>query len=73
MLVSGDANPAIASVLQGEIDNLAEQFNLPTRIAVKVDSCGEDNAFYMPDDKLITFCSEYVDLWVLLYEANTPQ
>jgi hypothetical protein len=73
VLVSGDANPAIASVLKGEIDILNEQFNLPTRIAVKVDSYGEANAFHMPGEKLITFCFEYIDLWVLLYKANSPQ
>ncbi len=73
VLVSGDAGPAIASVLQGEIDILNEQFRLPVQVAVKVESCGEANAFYMPGEQSITFCTEFVDLWIQLYAANAPQ
>ncbi len=46
----------------GLIDDIAAQmeatFRLPNPVAVSVESCGEENAFWSPDENKVTFCYE---------------
>lgn len=46
-------------LLADEIAYLNEQMSLAEPIDVVVESCGEANAFYDPNDKAIIFCSEF--------------
>lgn len=50
----------IMEVLTPEIEILNQNFSTPVELVVKIESCGEANAYYDPEDKSITFCSEFV-------------
>ncbi|MDR7123763.1 DUF4344 domain-containing metallopeptidase [Pseudotabrizicola sp. 4114] len=41
-----------------------ETFALPSPITVRIEACGEANAFYYSADSSITMCTEYVD-WLI--------
>lgn len=48
----------------GIVDDIAEQvegtFRLPNPISISVQACGEENAFWSPDDHRVTLCYEIV-------------
>ena len=48
-----------ARVISAEIAELNAQMRLPLDVAVTVESCGEANAFYDPEARKITICSEF--------------
>lgn len=48
-------------VMKAEIDSLNAEFKLPTDIEVRVENCGEPNAFYDGGEKAIIMCTEFVD------------
>lgn len=67
-----DADPTkdpIAAILAEEITTLNDSYGLPAEIAVKVEPCGEANAFYDPELTTITFCTEYAEDLLRLYTA----
>ena len=37
------------------------QLSLPRDLTITVESCGEANAFYDPEEVAIVFCSEFED------------
>jgi len=47
-----------------EVRDWNERFALPSPITVRVEACGEANAFYSSADSSITMCTEYVD-WLI--------
>lgn len=49
------------SVIENEIQALNTDFALPETLSVRVETCGEANAFYDPEDISITMCIEFVD------------
>lgn len=51
---------AVNRVISDEVDALNAQFSFPSQIVVRVESCGEANAFYDPADTTIVFCLEFV-------------
>lgn len=55
-----DDNP-ITAALHEEVTYLNSIMTLPTPISVQVASCDEVNAFYDPETKTITMCSEMID------------
>jgi hypothetical protein len=55
------AGGEIATLLADEVADLNARYALPVTIEVRLDACGEANAFYDPSDRSITICSEYVD------------
>lgn len=67
-LVGVKTNDPIAAILAEEIADLNKTYGLPEDITVSVTDCGEANAFYYPDDKSITICTEYAQdlsrLWL---------
>ncbi len=59
-----DPADSISILLADEVAALNQVFVLPETVKVDLASCGEENAFYDPAAKTITFCTEYVDyLW----------
>lgn len=56
-------------VLAAEVSSMNEDFTLPQEITVEVASCDDPNAFYDPDDVLITICAEVVSHLMNLYKA----
>ncbi|MGO4907544.1 DUF4344 domain-containing metallopeptidase [Pseudorhodobacter sp. W20_MBD10_FR17] len=58
---NGETSSEIGALLADEIHELNSSYHLPKSIAVKLESCGEENAFYDPETTAITICTEYVD------------
>ena len=48
-------------ILKDEIAALNEELSLSDTIDIRVESCGEANAFYDPNSREIVFCSEFED------------
>lgn len=67
-LVNSDPEDPVALMLKEEISALNAAYGLPEWIDVTVAECGEANAFYAPDAKTITICTEYAEdldrLWL---------
>jgi len=73
MAISLDAaeDEFIAGVISEEIDTLNERFDLPQEITVDIESCGEVNAYYIPDESRILMCTEFADfLWERAQSAD---
>jgi hypothetical protein len=51
----------IAEILAEEIKSLNETYRLPEDVFVTVAPCGEPNAYYAPDDRSITICTELAE------------
>ncbi len=45
-----------------------ETFALPSPITVRIEACGEANAFYFSADSSITLCTEYIDWLIAIAE-----
>lgn len=69
-LVRADPNDPVATILAEEITDLNKTYGLPTEITVAVAPCGEANAFYDPQDKSITICTEYAPDLARLWESG---
>jgi hypothetical protein len=61
LVFSGDQSSDIGALLASEVEDLNAIYTLPHPIAIKLESCGEENAFYDPGNNTITICTEYVD------------
>lgn len=64
MRVSGpptDAADLTRAVIGAEIDALNAQFRLPAPLEVTIEPCGTVNAFYDPEYRQITMCTEFTD------------
>jgi len=48
-------------ILADEVEALNRDFALSDTLTVTVESCGEANAFYDPNDRTVVFCSEFED------------
>ncbi|WP_108818813.1 DUF4344 domain-containing metallopeptidase [Pseudovibrio sp. Alg231-02] len=60
----------INHVLSEEIKSLKDDMSLPNEVIVKVESCGEPNAFYDPEEVSISFCTEFIPHLRSLYQSN---
>lgn len=56
----GDTNTETGALLATELAILNQTYNLPRPVALTLESCGEENAFYDPETATITICTEYV-------------
>ncbi len=54
------------SVMATELAALNEEFELPSPIDIRVEACGEVNAFYDPLNREITMCTEFTDELTLM-------
>ncbi len=53
-----------------EVADLNKTYSLPAEITVSVESCGEINAFYDPERRRISLCTEYAEDLGRLYDEN---
>lgn len=58
---AGGFDGLTAAVIGGEVNALDGDFNLPEPVTVRVESCGEANAFYDPGTVEIIMCVEFED------------
>lgn len=56
---SGSSASLTEQILAEEVAFLNETFVLPQTLTVRVEDCGEANAFYDPEDRSIVVCTEY--------------
>lgn len=63
----------VSQLLTVEVANINADFYPPQEVRVKVESCGEPNAFYDPDSVSITFCTEFVPHLESLFQVNLSQ
>ncbi len=56
-----DGAEVTAVLIEEEVKALNGEFKLPSRLVVNVEACGEANAWYDPEAKEITMCSEFAD------------
>lgn len=59
----------VRALLADEIAQLNEDFSLPHEVTVRLEPCGEANAFYDPQDVSITVCTEFVGHLETVFEA----
>ena len=59
-----------AEVIATEIAALNSEFELPARLDVRVEPCGEANAFYDPSDQSITLCTEFADFLAAMAQQS---
>lgn len=57
----------IEQILAAEIDKMNAMFSLPDNVEVTVAICNEANAFYDPEIRRITICTEYAEELLLLW------
>ena len=57
----GEADGIASVLIQEEVTALNAELSLSEDLRVSVESCGEANAFYDPNDRAIVFCEEFVD------------
>ncbi|MEM8542158.1 MAG: DUF4344 domain-containing metallopeptidase [Pseudomonadota bacterium] len=65
---SGEDAAIANDLLANEVEQMNKDFKLPQQVSVSVESCGEANAFYDPEDVSIVFCSEFVTHLDDMYE-----
>lgn len=70
VMADGQEGVPLADLLAQEVDSMNEHFGLPEEISVKVEDCGEANAFYSPSEKTITLCNEYAQDLQKLWESH---
>lgn len=67
VMAAGQEGQPLADLLAEELGSINERFGLPVEVSVRVDDCGEANAYYTTEDHSITLCNEYAqdlqDLW----------
>jgi hypothetical protein len=51
-------------------DGLNQRFPIPRNLAVRLEECGEDNAYYRPSDAAIVLCYEFVQRLARLYAPD---
>ena len=56
-----DGADVTAALMVEEVKALNGEFKLPSRLIVNVEACGEANAWYDPEVKEITMCTEFAD------------
>jgi hypothetical protein len=62
IVFAGDAAAdGYSALVQSEVDWMNERMSLPGTLTIKIESCGESNAFYDPETKSITMCTELID------------
>ncbi len=59
LVFSTKSDSLTSQVLQREIEALNAEMSLSYPLQITLDSCGEANAFYAPDQHLIVFCTEF--------------
>ena len=56
-----DGAQVTANLIVEEVEALNQEFKLPSKLVVNVEACGEANAWYDPEAREITMCTEFAD------------
>lgn len=64
-----DAESFAALILRTEIEALNEELRFDAPLSVVAEPCGEANAFYDPNDRMVVFCSEFEAHLRAMYQA----
>lgn len=67
-LIGGNLGDPTAVTLAAEIGSLNQLYHLPEWIEVRIESCGEPNAFYYEVSRSITVCTEYAEDMLRVYK-----
>ena len=59
--VDTDGGDFTAQVIEAEVEALNQDFKLPVPLTVSILPCGEPNAYYDPQAREITMCTEFAD------------
>lgn len=59
--VDTDGGAFTAQVIEAEVEALNQDFKLPVPLTVSILPCGEPNAYYDPQAREITMCTEFAD------------
>lgn len=70
VMAEGQEGVPLADLLAGEVEVVNERFGLPVEITVKVQDCGEANAFFNREDNSITMCNEYAQNLQRMWESQ---
>ncbi len=65
-----ESAPIMLNTIREELTALNQDFGLDNPLMVNVESCGEANAFYDPETKSITMCTEFEAHLVGIYESG---
>ncbi len=57
-------------VLQEFIDEMNNRIEFPGEVVIKIEECGESNAFYYDDISTISICYEFIDEMIALQDEN---
>ena len=68
---SGADGGMLTDLLTTEIAALNGDMKLPQELLVRVESCGEANAFYDPEEISIIFCTEFIPHLQDLFDRQT--
>lgn len=68
-MAPGKAEDRLYALLAEEVADLNKSYGLPEEIIVVVEPCGEANAFYDPEIRQITMCSEYPEDLARIWKA----
>ncbi|SPJ27870.1 DUF4344 domain-containing metallopeptidase [Falsiruegeria mediterranea] len=59
--IETDGGDFTAQVIEAEVEALNQDFKLPGNLTVSILPCGEPNAYYDPQAREITMCTEFAD------------
>ncbi len=60
-------------VLQEFIDEMNNRIEFPGEVTIKIEECGESNAFYYDDISTISICYEFIDEMIALQDENIDE
>lgn len=69
-LIGGNQGDATAIAIAAEIESLNQLYHLPEWVEVRIEPCGEPNAFYYEDSRSITVCTEYAEDMLRVYKET---
>lgn len=61
---------AYVELIASEVADFNRDYHLPVDVEVAFETCGEANAFYDPETRRISLCTEYIDYMGALWDAN---
>lgn len=68
-MAPGQKGAPLVDLLAEEVAGINQKFGLPEQVTVEVTDCGEANAFYHSDRRVITLCNEYAQDLQEMWEA----
>jgi Putative metallopeptidase len=61
------------TVLEDFVNSINDRIEFPGEVTIKITECGEDNAFYNPEDSTISICYEFIDHMMSIQDEKMPK